>query len=88
MKQVLASCVAVSFLVSGAAFAETAAPVAPMKMEKKVEQHKMEKKVEKKTEAPRKLTAQQEKMKTCNARAKGMKGEQRKAFMSSCLKKK
>lgn len=78
LKQVLASCVAASFLLSGAAFAETAAPAAPKKMERKVEQHK----------APRKLTAQQEKMKTCNARAKGMKGEQRKSFMSSCLKKK
>ena len=34
-----------------------------------------------------KPTAQQEKMKSCNAQAskKGMKGEERKAFMSDCL---
>ena len=31
--------------------------------------------------------AQQEKMKGCNAEAKGMKGDERKAFMSKCLKK-
>ena len=35
-------------------------------------------------------TAQQEKMKTCNAdaTAKALKGDERKAFMSDCLKKK
>ncbi|QXH47253.1 phosphate starvation-inducible protein PsiF [Pseudomonas xanthosomatis] len=34
-------------------------------------------------------TAQQEKMKTCNAdaTAKALKGDERKAFMSTCLKK-
>ncbi|WP_248886304.1 PsiF family protein [Igneacidithiobacillus siniensis] len=85
LKKLILSSVALSFLLSGAVYAETAAPAthAPMKMEKKVE-----KKAEKKVEHPRKLTAQQEKMKTCNVRAKGMKGEQRKSFMSSCLKKK
>jgi len=33
-------------------------------------------------------TAQQERMKSCNAQAskKGMKGDERKAFMSKCLK--
>ncbi len=31
--------------------------------------------------------AQQEKMKGCNDEAKGMKGDERKAFMSKCLKK-
>lgn len=31
--------------------------------------------------------AQQEKMKACNAEAKGKKGDERKAFMSECLKK-
>ena len=31
--------------------------------------------------------AQQEKMKGCNKEAKGMKGDERKAFMSKCLKK-
>jgi psiF repeat len=31
--------------------------------------------------------AQQDKMKGCNAEAKGMKGDERKAFMSKCLKK-
>ena len=30
--------------------------------------------------------AQQSRMKTCNAKAVGMKGEDRKAFMSKCLK--
>jgi hypothetical protein len=30
---------------------------------------------------------QQEKMKGCSAEAKGMKGDERKAFMSKCLKK-
>jgi len=36
---------------------------------------------------PKKLTAQQEKMKTCNADAKtkGLKGDDRKAFMKTCL---
>ena len=29
--------------------------------------------------------AQQGRMKTCNAKAVGMKGEERKAFMSKCL---
>jgi len=35
-------------------------------------------------------TAQQEKMTTCNAdaTAKALKGDERKAFMSNCLKKK
>jgi hypothetical protein len=31
--------------------------------------------------------AQQEKMKTCNADAKGKKGDERKAFMKACLSK-
>ncbi len=30
--------------------------------------------------------SQQELMKTCNQRAKGVKGDERKAFMSKCLK--
>jgi hypothetical protein len=34
------------------------------------------------------LTAQQQKMKDCNAEAKGMKGDERVKFMSGCLKKK
>lgn len=33
------------------------------------------------------LTAQQQKMKDCNAKAKGMKGAEHKKFMSECLKK-
>lgn len=37
--------------------------------------------------APAFAGAQQEKMKGCSAEAKGMKGEERKAFMSKCLKK-
>lgn len=37
--------------------------------------------------APAFAGAQQEKMKGCNAEAKGMKGDERKAFMSKCLKK-
>ena len=38
--------------------------------------------------ASAKQTAQQEKMKSCNAQAskKDMKGDERKAFMSDCLK--
>ena len=32
-------------------------------------------------------TAQQNKMVVCNKQAEGMKGDERKAFMSSCLKK-
>lgn len=32
-------------------------------------------------------TAQQEKMKTCNKEATGKKGDERKKFMSECLKK-
>ena len=31
-------------------------------------------------------TAQQSKMKTCNTEAKGKKGDERKKFMSECLK--
>ncbi len=34
------------------------------------------------------LTAQQQKMKDCNGEAKGMKGAERRKFMSGCLKKK
>lgn len=33
-------------------------------------------------------TAQQNKMTTCNKEAEGMKGDERKAFMSKCLSKK
>ena len=33
-------------------------------------------------------TAQQEKMKTCNAEAAGKKGDERKAFMKTCLSNK
>lgn len=32
------------------------------------------------------LTPQQQRMKDCNAQAKGKKGEDRRAFMSTCLK--
>lgn len=35
--------------------------------------------------APKGLTPQQQRMKDCNAQAKGMKGDERKTFMSSCL---
>jgi hypothetical protein len=35
----------------------------------------------------KKETPQQVKMKSCNADAKGMKGDERKKFMSECLKK-
>ena len=37
--------------------------------------------------APAFAGSQQEKMKGCNAEAKGMKGDERKAFMKKCLKK-
>ncbi len=35
----------------------------------------------------KKLTAQQQKMKDCNAEAKGKKGQERKDFMKACLSK-
>jgi hypothetical protein len=35
--------------------------------------------------ADTKMTPQQEKMKTCNDNAKDMKGDERKAFMKTCL---
>lgn len=38
------------------------------------------------THAVKPLTPHQERMKTCNADAKGKKGEERKTFMKSCLK--
>ena len=40
-------------------------------------------------DTPKKLTAQQQKMKTCNinAKEKALKGPDRKAFMKTCLKK-
>jgi hypothetical protein len=38
-----------------------------------------------KTDAPKALTPQQEKMKTCNAQAGDKKGDERKAFMKTCL---
>ncbi len=34
----------------------------------------------------KKPTPQQERMQKCNAEAKGMKGDERKKFMSNCLK--
>ncbi len=37
--------------------------------------------------APAFAAAQHDKMKGCNAEAKGMKGDERKTFMSKCLKK-
>lgn len=37
--------------------------------------------------APAFAGAQQEKMKGCNVEAKGLKGDERRAFMSKCLKK-
>jgi hypothetical protein len=38
-----------------------------------------------KTDAPKTLTPQQEKMKTCNTQAADKKGDERKAFMKTCL---
>ena len=57
-----------------------AAPAAAEKMEKAGTAEKGEK--------SEKLTAQQEKMKSCNAdaKAKALKGDERKAFMKDCLK--
>ena len=52
---------------------------------------KSEKKAEQKAAADgKKLTPQQEKMSFCSkdAKAKGLKGEERKKFMSDCLRKK
>jgi hypothetical protein len=39
-----------------------------------------------KKEPAKKPTAQQQRMTECNKKAAGMKGDERKAFMSSCLK--
>jgi hypothetical protein len=41
-----------------------------------------------KKEEKKKPTAQQERMADCNKKASGMKGDERKAFMSNCLKDK
>ncbi len=41
---------------------------------------------ERKAERPAAPLSQQDRMKACNADAKGMKGDERKAFMSECLK--
>lgn len=45
---------------------------------------------EQKPKGPAAATAQQSRMKTCNAdaKAKALKGDERRAFMSECLKKK
>ena len=67
-----------------AAAAETAKPASK-------EAAKPERKAEHKAAAgEKKLTPQQEKMSFCSkdAKAKGMKGEERKKFMSECLRKK
>ena len=67
-----------------AAAAEIAKPVGK-------EAAKPERKAEHKAAAgEKKLTPQQEKMSFCSkdAKAKGMKGEERKKFMSECLRKK
>jgi hypothetical protein len=37
-------------------------------------------------QAKKELTPQQQRMSTCNTQATGKKGDERKAFMSSCLK--
>ena len=71
-------------LASKPAAAEAAKPMGK-------EAAKPEKKAEKKAGADgKKLTPQQEKMSFCSkdAKAKGLKGEERKKFMSECLRKK
>lgn len=45
-----------------------------------------ERREERKEERKDARQSQQEKMKGCNASAKGMKGDERKAYMSNCLK--
>jgi hypothetical protein len=47
---------------------------------------KAEEKTEAKAEAKKEMTPQQMKMANCNKEAKGMKGDERKKFMSGCLK--
>ncbi len=42
-------------------------------------------KADTKMAADTKMTPQQEKMKTCNDKAKDMKGDERKSFMKTCL---
>ncbi|MEW6558915.1 MAG: PsiF family protein [Pseudomonadota bacterium] len=71
-------------LAAKPAAAEAAKPAAK-------EAAKPEKKAEQKAAADgKKLTPQQEKMSFCSkdAKAKGLKGEERKKFMSECLRKK
>ena len=62
-------------------------PAAEAKTEAKIEA-KIEAKTEAKAEAKKELTPQQQKMQDCNkeAKAKDMKGPDRKKFMSGCLK--
>lgn len=71
-------------LIVAALFA--AASVTAIAQEKKAEKPKAEKSMKKEPTAAQKK--QQERMKECNAQAadKGLKGGERKKFMSSCLK--
>jgi psiF repeat len=75
MRQLLALAIAGVFaVVATATFAQTAAPAAsPAKPA-----------AEAKPSAP--ANPQQERMKECNTKAADMKGDERKKFMSTCLK--
>jgi hypothetical protein len=72
MKKLLQMTVFAWLLIAAQAHAEDDKTMQPSKMSAQpTEKHK---------------GAQQEKMKRCNAEAKGMKGDERKSKMSACLK--
>lgn len=88
LKVISASLLSLSFLLAGAAVAaEPGAAAHGGSMGNMPMTHQMPAK-EKAKEPGKKLTAQQEKMRMCNQQAKGKKGDERKAFMRSCLSKK
>lgn len=86
LKQISASLLSLSFLLAGAAVA--AEPNAATHGGAMGNMPMTQMPAKEKAKGPHKLTAQQEKMRMCNQQAKGKKGEERKAFMRSCLSKK
>jgi len=86
LKTISASLLSLSFLLTGVAFAAHH-DVAQSGAMGSMPMTQMPAK-EKAKEPGHKLTAQQEKMRMCNQQAKGKKGEERKAFMRSCLSNK
>lgn len=70
MKQLIAACALALPFLAGQAFAQGSAPAAMPAAP---------------TAAPAAKNSQQDKMKQCNMDAAGKKGDERKAFMKSCL---